>query len=81
MAQARCRRGALRYLKVYMRRVLWLSLVAVAALYGQNIKTGPAAGSPVPDFSALDQAGRTQTLKSIMGPKGAMLVFFRSADW
>jgi peroxiredoxin len=56
-------------------------LVAVAALYGQNIKTGPAAGSPVPDFSALDQAGRTQTLKSIMGPKGAMLVFFRSADW
>jgi hypothetical protein len=64
-----------------MHRVLWLSLVAVAALYGQNLKTGPAAGSPVPDFSALDQAGRTQTLKSIMGPKGAMLVFFRSADW
>jgi peroxiredoxin len=56
-------------------------LVAVAALYGQNIKTGPAAGSPAPEFSALDQAGRTQTLKSIMGPKGAMLVFYRSADW
>jgi peroxiredoxin len=56
-------------------------LVAVAALYGQNIKTGPAAGSPLPDFSAPDQAGRPQTLKSIMGPKGAMLVFYRSADW
>jgi peroxiredoxin len=38
-------------------------------------------GSPAPAFSALDQAGRTQTLQSIMGPKGAMLVFFRSADW
>jgi hypothetical protein len=64
-----------------MRRVSWLSLAALAALYGQSIKTGPAAGSPAPDFSALDQAGRTQTLQSIMGPKGAMLVFFRSADW
>ena len=64
-----------------MRRIPWLSLVAVAALCGQNIKTGPAAGSPAPAFSALDQAGRTRTLQSIMGPKGAMLVFFRSADW
>ena len=66
---------------VYMRRIVWLWLAAVAALYGQTIKTGPDAGSPAPDFSALDQAGRTQTLKSIMGPKGAMLVFYRSADW
>jgi hypothetical protein len=64
-----------------MRRVSWLSLAALAALYGQSIKTGPAAGSPAPDFSALDQAGRTRTLQSIMGPHGAMLVFFRSADW
>jgi len=40
-----------------MRRISWLSLAAVAALYGQSIKTGPAAGSPAPDFSALDQAG------------------------
>jgi hypothetical protein len=64
-----------------MRRISWLSLLAVAALSGQNIQTGPAVGSPLPDFSAPDQAGVTQTLKSIMGPKGAMLVFFRSADW
>jgi hypothetical protein len=64
-----------------MRRIVWLSLAALAALYGQNIKTGPAVGSAVPDFSALDQAGQTQTLKSIMGRKGAMLVFYRSADW
>ena len=64
-----------------MRRVSWLSWVALAALYGQNIKTGPAVGSPLPDFSAPDQGGRIQTLKSIMGPKGAMLVFYRSADW
>ena len=42
---------------------------------------GPQAGSKVPDFSLADQTGRTHTLKSILGPKGAVLVFFRSADW
>ena len=62
-----------------MRRTLWLAVFA-AALCGQ-VKTGPAVGDSAPDFAAPDQEGRTQTLKSIMGPKGAMLVFYRSADW
>ncbi len=53
----------------------------IVALLGQNIKTGPDVGQQVPAFSARDQEGRNQTLKSIMGPKGAVLVFFRSADW
>jgi hypothetical protein len=44
-------------------------------------KLGPQVGERVPDFSLLDQNGKTQTLQSIMGPKGAMLVFIRSADW
>lgn len=44
-------------------------------------KLGPQVGERVPDFSLKDQYGKTQTLKSIMGPKGAMLVFIRSADW
>jgi peroxiredoxin len=35
----------------------------------------------VPAFSATDQNGRAQTLASVMGGKGVMLVFFRSADW
>ncbi len=42
---------------------------------------GPKVGEPVPDFSLPDQHGTARTLKSIMGPKGAILVFFRSADW
>jgi hypothetical protein len=58
-----------------------MSTLPIAALHGQNIKTGPDVGQQVPSFSARDQDGRNQTLKSIMGPKGAMLVFFRSADW
>ena len=42
---------------------------------------GPQPGTRVPEFSATDQRGRTHTLKSLLGPKGAMLVFSRSADW
>ena len=42
---------------------------------------GPLVGARVPDFSGVDQTGRTQTLQSILGPQGAMVVFFRSADW
>src|SRR5215831_16319781 len=38
-------------------------------------KLGPQVGERVPDFSLKDQNGNTQTLHSIMGPRGAMLVF------
>ena len=58
---------------------MWILLTT--ALHGQIIKTGPNVGQQVPAFSAQDQEGRNQSFKSIMGPKGAMLVFFRSADW
>jgi hypothetical protein len=44
-------------------------------------KLGPQVGERVPDFSLVDQTGTTRTLQSIMGPRGAMLVFVRSADW
>jgi hypothetical protein len=44
-------------------------------------RLGPQVGERVPDFSLKDQNGKTWTRDSIAGPKGAMLVFFRSADW
>lgn len=44
-------------------------------------KLGPQVGEQIPDFSLADQAGKVWTRQSIMGPKGAMLVFIRSADW
>ena len=44
-------------------------------------KLGPQVGAVVPAFSGVDQFGKPRTLASIYGPKGAMLVFFRSADW
>ena len=44
-------------------------------------KLGPQVRDRVPDFSLKDQSGKIWTRQSIMGPKGAMLVFLRSADW
>jgi hypothetical protein len=44
-------------------------------------RLGPQVGARVPDFSLPDQSGRVRNLQSIMGPRGAMLVFVRSADW
>ena len=44
-------------------------------------KLGPRVGAAVPEFSLPDQAGQARTLRSVMGPKGVVLVFFRSADW
>ena len=42
---------------------------------------GPQVGEQVPAFSLPDQNGQMRTLESILGPKGAMLLFHRSADW
>jgi len=44
-------------------------------------KLGPQVGARVPDFTLFDQAGQRRSLQSLMGPKGLMLVFSRSADW
>ncbi len=44
-------------------------------------KLGPQVGTMVPDFNLPDQHGAPRSLKSLMGPKGAIVVFFRSADW
>jgi hypothetical protein len=42
---------------------------------------GPQAGERVPAFSLRDQRGQLQTIESVMGPRGLMLVFVRSANW
>ena len=44
-------------------------------------KLGPQVGDKVPDFSLTDQHGQARTLATLMGPKGLILVFNRSADW
>lgn len=70
---------------------VWCLVVGLAASAAQQPSTpamppdvqklGPQVGTRVPDFSLPDQHGQTRTLQSLMGAKGLMLVFFRSADW
>jgi hypothetical protein len=57
-------------------RCIGLLLISVAA-FGQ----GPEVGARLPDFRLPDQNGAERTLQTVMGPKGAVLVFYRSADW
>ena len=42
---------------------------------------GLAVGQEAPAFSVRDQLGRIQTLDSLKGSNGTVLLFFRSADW
>ena len=42
---------------------------------------GPKVGETLPEFSLRDQGGQVHSLKSLLGSKGAIIVFFRSADW
>jgi peroxiredoxin len=43
--------------------------------------TGLAVGKKIPVFRATDQSGKIQDFNSIRGPKGAVIMFNRSADW
>ena len=69
------------HLSARLLTVLILFSAGAVTLAQQAIKTGPEVGSTLPAFEAPDQNGRVQNLQSILGPKGALLVFYRSADW
>ncbi len=42
---------------------------------------GLPVGRKAPDFSIPDQFGHLQTLQTLKGTNGTVLLFFRSADW
>jgi hypothetical protein len=57
---------------------LWRTFVAAQ---NDGLKTGPKIGEQVPSFILPDQDGKPQSLRELMGPKGLLLIFLRSADW
>jgi peroxiredoxin Q/BCP len=61
--------------------VLVAGLAAGPALAG--IDVGPAVGTRAPALAptVTNDAGKAATLKSIAGPKGTVLIFFRSVKW
>jgi hypothetical protein len=56
-------------------------LKAFIEAQNEGASSGIAIGQIAPGFELKDQNGRTRTLKSLMGRKGVLLVFIRSADW
>lgn len=73
-----------------LRRLLRVAVVAGLVVAGPIVPAqaqtdiaslGPQVGQRSIEFNLPDQNGRVRTLKSLAGPKGTMLVFFRSADW
>ena len=38
-------------------------------------------GQPAPAFALTDQFGHEQSNQTLRGPKGTVILFFRSADW
>jgi AhpC/TSA family len=63
------------------RTAQFAGLVAASTLLLAARDYGPAIGAKMPDFSLRDQNGTTHTLQSLLKPRGAVILFFRSADW
>jgi peroxiredoxin len=55
-------------------------LLAALAMLAASA-SGPNPGEMVPHFTLPDQSGQLRSLASLQGPKGLVLLFFRSADW
>jgi len=64
---------------VTVRGTLAEDTIQVASIELMSI--GLAIGQKAPVFSLRDQAGRIQTLDTLKGTNGTVLLFFRSADW
>src|SRR6267378_5521194 len=64
---------------VTIRGMLEDDTIQVASIELMSI--GLAVGQKAPAFSLRDQFGRIQTLDSLKGANGTVLLFFRSADW
>ena len=81
--RARNRHGRmLRGLLFAIFMLFWrFSLADQKASIETGNQTGPEIGQHIPNFRGIDQNGRQQTFESIRGPHGALIVFYRSADW
>jgi len=65
---------------VTVRGTLGANTIHVSSLEMLN-SIGLPVGQKAPAFSTRDQFGREQTLETLKGPRGTVVLFFRSADW
>src|SRR5260221_2426240 len=70
-----------------IRPIAWAFALALVLMGGFSLTAsadglGPPIGAKVPDIGTPpDQTGLPRALSSLMGDKGLVLFFFRSADW
>jgi hypothetical protein len=64
---------------VTVRGTLDGQTIRIAAI--ESMSFGLSVGQKVTAFSLCDQFGHIQTLESLKGSNGTVLLFFRSADW
>jgi hypothetical protein len=75
-----------------MRCIVWATLFCLASpalaqdagrrsRIPPNLTTGPEIGARIPMFAAVDQHGARRHFDDIKGQAGAMILFYRSADW
>jgi peroxiredoxin len=62
------------------------SILALALFLQANVSlaqepAGLRPGAKAPEFTLHDQTGKQQSLQTLAGPNGLLLLFFRSADW
>ncbi len=58
-----------------------LTVLLMTSAGATAAELGPAVGQPLPAFETADQDGKPRSFENLRGPKGLVLVFFRSADW
>jgi peroxiredoxin len=70
-------------LKLAMKLILFSIVLVLTqnAWATKNIPVGPKIGDMAPVISVMNNQNQATTLNSLMGEKGLILVFFRSADW
>lgn len=61
--------------------LIFAVLLFVAIPFASAAETGLQPGERTPSFSLKDQDGNVQTLQSLAGPNGLLVLFNRSADW
>ncbi len=69
-----------------MRRA-WLPFIVTFILASALAAQRPGrpvplkVGEHIPDFHAVDQFGKERRFSDLVGPKGLVLFFYKSADW
>lgn len=64
-----------------MKTVLFLLVSLLVNTASSQQMPGLETGKSAPAIHARDQFGKDQTISSLMGAKGLVLLFFRSSDW